>query len=109
MKPSDTHWAIARNGFQPRCRHHSTSAVERRVLPGNEKGNGGRPYYKCGPCDEFVCFGDMEGIQVENPACGCEPISLSRRVTDRQGRVFYNCALGGCGFFTWDDEMTNDV
>jgi hypothetical protein len=107
MDPNEVHWAIARNGFQPRCRYHSASAAKQIVLPWNSNGNGGRPYYTCETCDNFVCFGDMEGMYDENPACGCDSISLSRRVTNRNGRVFYNCALRRFGFFVWDDELTN--
>jgi hypothetical protein len=104
MDPDETHWAIARNGFRPRCRHHHTSAAEQVVLPWNENGNGGRPYYTCRACNGFICFGDMRGIRDENPACDCESISLSRRGTDYNGHVFYNCALGQCGFFAREDH-----
>jgi hypothetical protein len=63
MDPDETHWAIAQNGFRPRCRYHSTTTADHIVLPGNENANAGRAYYTCRMCNKFVCFGDMRGIQ----------------------------------------------
>jgi len=47
----------------------------------------------------------MKGIRDENLTCDCESISLSRQGTDHNGHVFYNCALGQCGFFAREDHI----
>jgi hypothetical protein len=72
-------------------------------------GNGGRPYFVCRTCNDFVCFGDMRGIHDENPPCDCDSIPLSRRGVDRNRKTFYNCALGKCGYFAQEDDMVNSA
>lgn len=71
----------------------------------NRNGNAGRPYYKCIPCDKFICFDDARGIDAENssnPPCNCGQISR-RQITNREKgrRIFYVCATAACKFFEW--------
>ncbi|KAL1840427.1 hypothetical protein VTJ49DRAFT_501 [Mycothermus thermophilus] len=80
------------------------------ATPNNATGNGGRPYYKCGPCDNFLGFGDRRGLDPNNPPCDCG--SPSRRQISRSGAtipygIHFVCALptetDSCDFFQWGD------
>lgn len=69
----------------------------------NRKGNGGRPYYKCVPCDKFACFDDERGNDDRNPRCdGCGHPS-KRQVagmnTQLPGGIHYVCSRGTCDFY----------
>ncbi|MCJ1474880.1 hypothetical protein MMC13_003540 [Lambiella insularis] len=68
----------------------------------NQKGNAGRPYYKCVADGRFLCFADQRGNDPTNPPCDCgesskRQISGSNKSVPRQ--VHYVCRLGGCDFY----------
>lgn len=68
----------------------------------NRKGNAGRPYYKCVPCNKFHCFADKRGNDPTNPPCHCgksskRQISGPEKSVARQ--VHYVCRIGGCDFY----------
>lgn len=53
----------------------------------------------------FSCFGDMRGIQAQNPVCRCPSKHYSRAVVDgeweegeKERAIHYRCAVGGCSF-----------
>lgn len=73
-----------------------------KTRPSNRKGNAGRPYYKCVPCNKFHCFADERGNDPTNPPCHCgksskEQISGPEKSMGRQ--VHYVCRIGGCDFY----------
>jgi len=92
----------------PLCRQCWTQ-TEQDYVQGTTKGNQRRPYYYCASprCGrKFSCFRDMRGIHLENPACDCPEIILSRQpVAGAEERlriprsIFFSCAVGRCDFF----------
>ena len=100
-------------GRAPRCRFCGETADKATVSAQNENGNAGRPMYKCAKCDEFACFGDIRGIQEENPVCFCKGNMPSRAQVSRPKRsrsnsrtVYYACASGECDF--WERMKDDD-
>lgn len=66
----------------------------------NRKGNAGRPYYKCVPCDKFHCFADQRGNDPTNTPCDCGKSSKRQISGPEKGRqVHYVCRIGGCDFY----------
>lgn len=67
----------------------------------NRKGNAGRPYYKCLPCNKFLCFIDDRGNDPNNPPCYCEESSKTY-MAGSEKRVprglFFSCRQGACDF-----------
>ena len=100
-------------GRAPRCRCCGETTEKGTVSLQNEHGNAGRPFYKCTRCDEFACFGDIRGIQEENPVCFCTSNKPSRAQASRPRRsqsnlriVYYICASGECEF--WEHMKDDD-
>ncbi|KAF2221646.1 hypothetical protein BDZ85DRAFT_19638 [Elsinoe ampelina] len=105
MDPQAQHWAIR---TAPICRMCYHSSEQCHVNSGNRNGNAGRPYYLCHQHvnNNFVCFADMHGVHLDNPACNCLGLPLSRLQVRNpavngfgQRRLFYGCAVGGCDFY----------
>lgn len=69
----------------------------------NPKGNAGRPYYKCQPCDLFLVFNDQRGNGIHNPPCYCDT-SSKMQVSGLDKMVprglHYVCRLGRCDFYS---------
>jgi hypothetical protein len=100
-------------GRAPRCRLCGETTEKRTVSVRNENGNAGRPMYMCVRCDEFACFGDIRGIQEENPICFCvgkmpsrAQVSRPRRYCSNTRTVYYICASGECDF--WEHMKDDD-
>lgn len=83
---------------------------------------GGRPYFKCLPCNKFLAFADERGINSSNPRCYCDcgrgrqgqQGQLSRLQMNGQAHprlprgLHFVCATGRCGFYKEvlvDDEQ----
>ena len=84
------------------CRHCQQPATRCTTRVSNRKGNAGRPYIKCFPCDNFIRFTDERGVHATNPTCNCDkPSRLQRagRETRVNGRLHYVCSSGGCDYF----------
>ncbi|KAJ5505569.1 hypothetical protein N7453_004526 [Penicillium expansum] len=86
----------------PRCLECRDDGIRRIVNDNNPNGNAGRPYYRCYPCDRFICFDDQRGISSANPLCDCG--LYSRRQMAGVGKqvprgLHYVCARGGCYFY----------
>lgn len=68
----------------------------------NRKGNAGRPFYKCIPCNKFHCFDDIRGNDSRNPLCDCQ-VSSKLQVSGPDKRVarglHYVCRLGSCNYY----------
>ncbi|KAK4233357.1 hypothetical protein C8A03DRAFT_19562 [Achaetomium macrosporum] len=68
----------------------------------NRNGNAGRPYYKCQPCNKFLCFADSRGNNPGNPPCDCG-VSSKTQVAGKEKKVprgvHYVCRLGKCDFY----------
>jgi hypothetical protein len=99
-------------GRAPRCRRCGETTEKKTVSMRNENGNAGRPMYMCVPCDEFASFGDIRGIQKDNPVCFCRGKMPSRAQVSRPRKsclntrsVYYICASGECDF---REHMTDD-
>jgi hypothetical protein len=105
----------------PDC-HLCHQPSERKITrTSNRKGNAGRPFYKCFPCDNFLCFDDRRGNLPSNPLCYCQ-VSSKLQVSGPDKRVaralHYVCRLGACDYYevyrdahqrqiTIDEDMVN--
>ncbi|KAI2784478.1 hypothetical protein F4815DRAFT_455899, partial [Daldinia loculata] len=68
----------------------------------NSKGNGGRPCFKCGPCDQFLVFADARGNDPQRDHCVCgfpTKRMIVGKDTENHGQVFYVCSQGTCGYY----------
>jgi hypothetical protein len=84
----------------PRCRECNHITEIDRVLPGNEKGNDNRPYYKC-KCRKMILWGDHRGIHKRNPPCYCgdtTPSRLQAEGGDYRFRLVFRCQDRDCYF-----------
>jgi hypothetical protein len=78
------------------------------VKESNEHGNAGRPYYFClDPSHDrkFSTFNDYKGIYDVNPRCRCGFTSRRGISNGPNGKEFFNCSVGGCGF--WKRAWSN--
>ena len=72
--------------------------------------------YKCMKCNKFACFGDMRGVQRDNPVCFCEGSMPSRAQVSghKEGRmnsrtVHHRCASGECDFWKYMEDGNGNV
>ncbi|KAI1649287.1 uncharacterized protein F4817DRAFT_331215 [Daldinia loculata] len=68
----------------------------------NSKGNGGRPYFKCGPCDQFLVFADARGNKPQRKTCRCGFSTkqiIGGKNTENYGQIIYVCRQGICGYY----------
>lgn len=72
----------------------------------NRKGNGGRPYYKCTSCCQFLCFSDDRGNDHAHPPCRCN--ESSKRQVSGAGTPHYVCRLGTCNFYQTANGQTRE-
>lgn len=78
----------------------------------NKNGNADRPYYKCGKCRVFACFGDKRGVHADNPACGCglpSRFQVGLNGGSFPGALHWRCAVGGCTFFEYYCDKEGNV
>ncbi|KAK0636455.1 hypothetical protein B0T17DRAFT_82178 [Bombardia bombarda] len=92
----------------PPCRRCRVPTSWQKVLDTNTRGNVGRPYYRCTPCDNFHIWGDLVGISPENDRCRCgnptrAGVTTEKAKTRGPGETFFKCAEGRCGTFVWKD------
>ncbi len=113
MNPHDGHPLL---GDSPRCQLCNSILSRCFTLAQNRNGNAGRPMYRCGECRTFVCFGDMRGVDPENPLCECPTPHPSRAQVagERDGQilpraVYFGCAIGQCRFFGYVVDDENEV
>lgn len=86
----------------PRCPRCYEDGMRLKVKEDNANGNAGRPYYKCYPCDRFICFADQRGISPANPLCQCGEYTrrqISGTSKEVQHGIHYVCARGWCWFY----------
>ncbi len=84
----------------PSCRSCAKPGTRLITRSSNRNGNAGRPYYKCFPCDKFLCFDDSRGEDEKNPLCRCGRSSRRQLSSREKGReIFYVCSTGSCQFF----------
>ncbi|KAH8655689.1 hypothetical protein BX600DRAFT_385793, partial [Xylariales sp. PMI_506] len=86
----------------PTCFLCNKPSVRMITRKSNRKGNAERPYYKCHPCDKFLCFADKRGNDPTNPVCHCGASSrrqIAGRETRNPGGVHFVCRLGTCDFY----------
>ncbi|KLU89499.1 hypothetical protein MAPG_08470 [Magnaporthiopsis poae ATCC 64411] len=87
----------------PRCAYCSKITERFTTRSSNRKGNAGRPYYKCVPCDNFAVFDDERGNDSRNPPCkGCGHPSkrqVAGHNTRVPGGIHYVCSRGTCNFY----------
>ncbi|KAI1661984.1 hypothetical protein F4813DRAFT_94991 [Daldinia decipiens] len=91
----------------PKCFRCLETATRYTTSKTNTKGNGGRPYFKCDPCNKFLVFADYRGNYPrhdpqrgpEDNICHCS-VSTKRLIAGRDknnpGQVFYVCRQGTC-------------
>ncbi|KAK4161000.1 hypothetical protein QBC43DRAFT_324271 [Cladorrhinum sp. PSN259] len=91
----------------PKCK--SCSNLSRLGITGqnNKRGNAGRPFYKCGPCDNWITWGDLKGCDRGNDECKCQ--KLSRTIvcgpeSRCPGKRFWKCASGNCTWQDWESD-----
>ncbi|KAF2793389.1 hypothetical protein K505DRAFT_244526, partial [Melanomma pulvis-pyrius CBS 109.77] len=87
----------------PRCFICHSPAQHRVTGRGNRTGNTGRPYFRCAPCNKFLCFTDDRGLDPNNPLCDCRNPSrrqVSGPEKDVSGGIHFVCSLGGCDFYS---------
>ncbi|QQK46043.1 hypothetical protein Pdw03_0941 [Penicillium digitatum] len=93
----------------PRCPECYEDGMRQKVRESNRNGNAGRPYYKCYPCNRFICFADQRGISPTNPLCHCGEYSR-RQISGTSNEVPYGihyvCARGWCRFY--EEEVNQD-
>lgn len=86
----------------PRCPKCYADGMRLKVGEHNPSGNAGRPYYKCYPCDRFICFADQRGISPANPLCQCGEYTRRQISGASKGvhhGIHYVCARGWCRFY----------
>ncbi|KAI1205438.1 uncharacterized protein F4807DRAFT_443299 [Annulohypoxylon truncatum] len=91
----------------PQCHYCNAPASLAITGYSNMNGNQGRPYYFCDPCNTFIVFADNEGNDPTNPDCRCGTSSkrgVAGWASSQPGRGFFNCRLGRCSFWQWDEE-----
>lgn len=98
-EPGDI-WPAALTG-SPTCRKCCSSQANRRITGmNNYNGNGGRPYYTCIDCSNWLVWDDDNGILASNALCMCGKLSRQNRTSAAKGGyLFYNCARGRCGYW----------
>lgn len=86
----------------PDCRICHQPASRTLTKTSNRKGNAGRPFYKCFPCDRFICFDDTRGNDSRNPLCHCQ-ISSKMQVSGPEKEIsrglHYVCRVGACDYY----------
>ncbi|KAK2037077.1 hypothetical protein LZ31DRAFT_426802, partial [Colletotrichum somersetense] len=86
----------------PLCRSCRAPTTRHVTRSSNRKGNAGRPYYKCLPCNKFHCFADSRGCDPRNPNCSCgQPsrMQVAGRERNPPGGLHFVCQNGGCDFY----------
>ncbi|CAG8372100.1 unnamed protein product [Penicillium salamii] len=86
----------------PRCPRCQRTGKMETTRPSNRKGNAGRDYYKCHPCNKFLVFVDYRGNDPSNPLCHCRASSKTQMAGPgkRVARgLHYVCRLGRCDFY----------
>ena len=86
----------------PVCRGCDEETTRLKTKPENDRGNAGRPYYKCqnNECrKKFYCFDDARGVHPDNPLCFCR--ERSRRIVAGKATSDYlflkfQCARNDC-------------
>lgn len=79
------------------------------VSPSNPNGNAHRPFVRCDPCNEFMCFTDDRGIDPSNRACDCgEPSRMQVTGVDNAvpRAIHFVCVKRRCNYYSelFDDE-----
>lgn len=86
----------------PRCSECGKVCSSRITRSSNRKGNAGRSYFICIPCDKFAVFADTRGNDPTNPPCHCG-LSSKRQVSGDDKAIprnpHYVCRRGECDFF----------
>ena len=86
----------------PCCNCGSSSIAKLITKSSNQKGNAGRPYYKCETCTEFLGFVDFKGNGTDNPPCDCG-VSSKMQIAGSERRVsrglHFVCRLARCDFY----------
>lgn len=81
-----------------RCHNPATSHITK---SSNRKGNAGRLYYKCVPCNKFLSFADDRGDDPRNPQCECGYASKRQVSGPEKGRkIHFVCKTGSCEFYS---------
>lgn len=96
----------------PNCLDCGSRTDRHITVYSNANGNAHRPYYKCGKCRAFACFGDLRGIHPSNPACGCglrSRFQVGMHGGSYPGALHWRCAVGGCGFFQYHRGEEGEV
>ncbi|KAK3379671.1 hypothetical protein B0T24DRAFT_511251, partial [Lasiosphaeria ovina] len=70
----------------------------------NPNGNIRRPYYKCTPCNNWLTWADVVGVDEGNAPCYCKtPSRVSVTGVNARsgpGRRYRSCATGLCGYWS---------
>ncbi|KJR89825.1 uncharacterized protein SPSK_06757 [Sporothrix schenckii 1099-18] len=78
----------------------------------NRKRNAGRPYYKCRPCNKFLCFVDERGVNPNHPWCHCRRpsrLQVSGPEKSIPRSLHFVCRTGTCDYFSWQHKSGEPV